>query len=74
MKRGIYSIYHQVSYKHLQRYCDEFSFRFNSRKIPDNERFDLSLADIKGRLTYSQLTKNGYKEEEPYQKEENEWD
>jgi len=29
MKRAIYGIYHQVSYKHLQRYCDEFVFRFN---------------------------------------------
>lgn len=74
MKRGIYGIYHQVSYKHLQRYCDEFSFRYNSRKIPDNVRFELSLSDIQTRLTYFQLIKNGYKEEEPYQEEKSEWD
>jgi transposase-like protein len=74
MKRGIYGIYHQVSYKHLQRYCDEYSFRYNNRKLPDNERFALSLLDIKGRLTYNQLTKNAYKEEEPYQEEKSEWD
>lgn len=33
LKRDIYGIYHQVSRKHLQRYCDEFAGRFNTRKI-----------------------------------------
>lgn len=33
LKRGIYGIYHQVSHKHLQRYCHEFAFRYNSRQI-----------------------------------------
>lgn len=32
LKRGIYGSYHQVSIKHLARYCDEFSYRFNGRK------------------------------------------
>ena len=57
LKRGIYGIYHQVSPKHLQRYCEEFSYRYNSRKIPDNERFILTLSKLQGRLTYNQLTK-----------------
>lgn len=30
---GIYGIYREVSDKHLQRYCDEFAYRFNSRKF-----------------------------------------
>lgn len=55
MKRGIYGIYHQISYKHLQRYCDEFSYRYNSRTLKDGERFTLSLQSIEGRLTYKQL-------------------
>ena len=55
MKRGIYGIYHQISYKHLQRYCDEFSYRYNSRKINDGQRFELSLKGIEGRLTYKTL-------------------
>ncbi len=38
LKRGIYGIYHQVSQKHLQAYCDEFSYRFNSRKMKDSEQ------------------------------------
>src|SRR5450432_109576 len=55
LKRGIYGIYHQVSHKHLQRYCDEFAFRFNSRKMKDNDRFELSLSRLTGRLTYADL-------------------
>ncbi len=56
LKRGIYGIYHQVSPKHLERYCDEFAYRFNSRKTPDNERFEVILGHLTGRLTYDQLT------------------
>lgn len=56
LKRGIYGIYHQVSPKHLQRYCDEFASRYNSRDIKDHERFTLSLQNSEGRLKYDQLT------------------
>ena len=55
MKRGVYGIYHQISYKHLQRYCDEFSYRYNTRKIKDNERFTLTLSQIECRLSYKKL-------------------
>jgi hypothetical protein len=55
MKRAIYGIYHQIRYKHLQRYCDEFTYRYNSRTIKDGQRFHLSLGRIEGRLTYNQL-------------------
>ena len=55
LKRGIYGIYHQVSQKHLQAYCDEFSYRFNSRKMKDYERFTASLSKIQCRLTYKTL-------------------
>jgi transposase-like protein len=55
LKRGIYGIYHQVSPKHLQRYCDEFAFRFNSRKMKDNDRFELTLGRLTGRLKYDDL-------------------
>lgn len=57
LKRGIYGIYHSVSRKHLHRYCEEFSHRYNSRKLPDAERFNLSLAKIDGRLKYHDLIK-----------------
>ncbi len=55
MKRGVYGIYHQISYKHLQAYCNEFSYRYNSRKLTDGQRFELSLRNIEGRLSYKQL-------------------
>ena len=59
MRRGIYGIYHQISYKHLQRYCDEFSYRYNNRELHDGFRFILSLQQLEGRLSYKQLTSNG---------------
>ena len=30
-KRGVYGSFHKVSIKHLARYCNEFSYRFNRR-------------------------------------------
>ncbi|MGO9122748.1 MAG: IS1595 family transposase [Desulfomonilaceae bacterium] len=56
MKRGVHSSFHHVSKKHLHRYCDEFSFRWNHRKIDDGER---TVAVIKAstgkRLSYEPL-------------------
>jgi len=55
LKRGIYGIYHQVSVKHLHRYCNEFAGRFNSRDIADNERFQWTVQNSQGRLKYQKL-------------------
>jgi len=55
MKRGLYGIYHRASPKHLQAFCDEFAFRYNTRKIKDSDRFVLSLGQLQGRLTYKDL-------------------
>jgi len=54
-KRGIYGIYHYTSPKHLHRYCAEFSFRYNTRKITDADRFSLSLSSATTRITYKEL-------------------
>jgi len=54
MQRGIVGIYHHVSPKHLDRYCDEFSYRYNVRKQTVNEKFNYSLMRSK-RLTYNEL-------------------
>lgn len=55
LKRGITGIYHHVSPKHLQKYCNEFSFRLSTRKISEHSRFDYALSKITGRLLYSSL-------------------
>lgn len=56
LKRGIYGIYHHASPKHLHRYCNEFSYRFNARKLTDGNRFNVSLSKTESkRLTYKEL-------------------
>jgi len=57
LKRGIIGTFHSVSPQHLQRYCDEFAQRYNTRSLAPVERF---VESIKGahnaRLTYKVLT------------------
>lgn len=56
LKRGINGIYHHVSAKHLQRYCDEYSYRWNTRDMTDGERFEDWFNRVNGkRLTYNSL-------------------
>lgn len=45
-KRMIFGTYYKVSKQHLQRYVDEFVFRFNTRNIGEFERFELFLQCI----------------------------
>jgi transposase-like protein len=54
-KRGIIGIYHQVSVKHLDKYLDEFEFRYNTRKLGEAQRFNHLLTLCNQRLTYPQL-------------------
>lgn len=56
MKRGIFGIYHQVGAKHLQHYCSEFGFRYNSRKSGEVERFKDVLSVCDGCLMFKTLT------------------
>ena len=55
LKRGIIGIYHFTSKKHLQRYVDEFVFRYNTRHMSECERFNKVLANCEFPLTYNQL-------------------
>lgn len=53
LKRGIMGAFHHVSSAHLDRYVDEFEFRYNARKVTDAERTALALRQVSGkRLTY----------------------
>src|SRR4051812_33241015 len=54
MKRGINGVYHHVSEGHLNRYCDEFAFRYENRKISDGARATALVGMAEGkRLTFS---------------------
>ena len=56
-KRGITGAFHHVSKEHLHRYCDEFAFRWNNRKLTDGERFAVAIQSAEGkRLKYSDGT------------------
>ena len=55
LKRGIFGIYHFTSKKHLQKYVDEFVFRYNTRDTTEAMRFNLLLANTQHRLTYKEL-------------------
>lgn len=56
LKRGLYGTFHSVSEQHLQRYADEFDFRWNTRQslgFNDTMRAEAVLKGISGkRLTY----------------------
>jgi transposase-like protein len=56
LKRGLVGTFHSVSPKHLQRYANEFDFRWNTRMsqgFNDTDRANLTLKGIGGkRLTY----------------------
>ena len=56
-KRSVIGSYHQVSEKHLDRYLDEFEFRFNNRNNPYMFRDTLLRLLQTSNLEYKELTK-----------------
>jgi hypothetical protein len=53
LKRGHYCIFHKLSKKHLHRYCTEFGFRWDGRKLSDGERMVAAINGVEGkRLMY----------------------
>ncbi|MDP2892043.1 MAG: IS1595 family transposase [Bacillota bacterium] len=47
LKRGVYGIYHHISLKYMQRYADEFCFRYNHRK---DDMFGMVLGQSSGNI------------------------
>lgn len=53
LKRGVYGTFHNVSPEHLQRYVDEFDFRWSTREMSDVERAFVVMRQAEGaRLMY----------------------
>ena len=56
LKRGVIGTFHHLSRKHLHRYCAEFDFRWNERKVKDKARVQSALEKTTGRrLTYREV-------------------
>jgi hypothetical protein len=49
LKRGIMGTFHCVSKEHLHRYCDEFAFRWNTRRLNDGERVVAAIKNADGK-------------------------
>lgn len=62
LKRGLYGTFHSVSEHHLQRYADEFDFRWNHRAklgCDDTQRAEALMKGAQGkRLMYRQPEEN----------------
>jgi transposase-like protein len=55
MKKGYKGIYNWWKRKHVQRYVDEFVFRYNTRSEQIGERFLLFFSKIQNRITLKEL-------------------
>lgn len=55
LKRLFHGTYHKMTEKHIQKYLDEFDFRYNTRSMDDGDRFNHALSLGRVRLTYNQL-------------------
>lgn len=58
LKKCIFGIYHHVTPKHLDRYCDEVAYRFNHRGIKQDELFYGFVKSTEGRLKYEDLVRS----------------
>jgi transposase-like protein len=58
LKRGVAGTFHHISKKHLPRYCDEFSFRWNHRKTTDGDRTEYAIKGMVGKRLAYRTTKH----------------
>jgi transposase-like protein len=52
LKRGIFGAFHHISAQHMQRYLEEFDFRWNRRQMTDFERLVDAVAGTEGTRLY----------------------
>ncbi len=55
LKRGIIGSFHHVSPWHLQKYCNEFSYRYGYRKEDDSDRTTFALRQTEGKRLYYKM-------------------
>jgi len=59
-KRGMVGVYQHCGEQHLQRYLDEFTFRYSNRirlGVDDERRAEIAIAGAAGkRLTYRRIS------------------
>lgn len=60
LKRGIVGTFHHIGTEHLDKYANEFAFRYSHRHVSDGERAELIFKEGEGkRLTYKQPASSG---------------
>jgi len=59
LKRGVMGSFHHVSEEHLDRYANEFAFRWDHREISDGERAAEAIRGIQGKRLMYKETING---------------
>jgi len=52
LKRGVHGTFHHVSERHLDRYVDEFAFRWNHRQVDDATRTVNAIKGVEGKRLY----------------------
>ena len=58
IKRGHKGVYHKMSRKHIHRYVDEFSGRYNARKLGTRKQMELIALGMQGQwLPWKRLTR-----------------
>lgn len=59
LKRGYAGVYHLMSKRHLQKYTDEFTLRYNTRAMTQQECFEMFLRNVNHPVSHRQI-KSGY--------------
>jgi transposase-like protein len=54
-KRGVIGTYFHMSEDHMNSYVTEFAFRYNTRKMGEGVRFDMTLANSNKTLSWNEL-------------------